>query len=101
MIFFLRSIIFQDMIIKSFVSKTYIIQGEVRSWAADEVNANATRIEATCFPFHTILFAIGNPSIDYFSLDVEGVEVDILKAIPWNKVDIKVNPVTIHLLNRI
>ena len=47
-----------------------------------------------CFPFHSILFAIGNPTVDYFSLDVEGVELDILKTIPWNKVDIKV---TIYL----
>jgi len=27
--------------------------------------------------------------IDYFSLDVEGAELAILKTIPWDKVDIK------------
>ena len=31
-----------------------------------------------------------NPTIDYLSLDVEGAELDILKTIPWEKVDIKV-----------
>ena len=44
-----------------------------------------------CLPFISILYAIGNPSVDYFSLDIEGVELDVLKSIPWDKVDIKVN----------
>ena len=44
-----------------------------------------------CFPFHSILFAIGNPTVDYFSLDIEGIELDVLKTIPWDKVDIKVS----------
>ena len=51
---------------------------------------NAQVIRAACFPFHSILFAIGNPTVDYFSLDIEGVELDVLKTIPWDKVDIKV-----------
>ena len=59
------------------------------------VNKNAQIIKATCFPFHSILFAIGNPSVDYFSLDIEGIELDVLKTIPWDKVDIKVSPFTI------
>jgi len=57
-------------------------------------------IKTTCFPLHTILFAIGNPSIDYFSLDIEGLELDVLKTIPWDKVDIKVTTIVqiIHLI---
>ena len=55
------------------------------------VNKNAQMIKTTCFPLHSILFAIGNPSIDYFSLDIEGLELDVLKTIPWDKVDIKVS----------
>ena len=57
-------------------------------------------IKTTCFPLHTILFAIGNPSIDYFSLDIEGLELDVLKTIPWDKVDIKVTAIEqiIHLI---
>ena len=54
------------------------------------VDKNAQMIKTTCFPLHSILFAIGNPSIDYFSLDIEGLELDVLKTIPWDKVDIKV-----------
>ena len=69
---------------------TLLFEGEVQGWAAKEVNEKANVIKALCFPFHSILFAIGNPSVDYFSLDVEGVELDVLKTIPWKSVDIKV-----------
>ena len=54
------------------------------------VKQNAEEIQVLCFPFHSILSAIGNPSVDYFSLDIEGIELDVLKTIPWDKVDIKV-----------
>ena len=39
-----------------------------------------------CLPLYSILLALGNPSVDYFSLDVEGAEVPILKTIPFAKV---------------
>jgi len=34
------------------------------------------------------LLALGNPRVDYFSLDVEGSEWAIIQSIPWNKVEI-------------
>ena len=46
--------------------------------------------KALCFPFYPILNAIGSPIVDYFSLDVEGSELPILRSIPWKKVRIKV-----------
>ena len=48
--------------------------------------------KALCLPLYSILLAMGNPTVDYFSLDVEGAELAILQAIPWDKVDIKVLP---------
>ena len=30
-----------------------------------------------CFPFFDILTAVGNPNIDYFSLDIEGLEMKV------------------------
>ena len=69
----------------------FLFTGEVKGWAAEEVNSNANVTKALCLPFVTILYAIGNPSVDYFSLDIEGVELDVLQTIPWDKVDIKVN----------
>ena len=47
-------------------------------------------IETQCFPLYSILQALGNPTVHYFSLDVEGSEIQILKTIPFDKVDIKV-----------
>ena len=55
-----------------------------------DVLENAEVIQSLCLPFISILLAIGNPVIDYFSLDIEGVELDVLKTIPWEKVHIKV-----------
>ena len=37
-----------------------------------------------------MLLALENPKVDYLSLDVEGVEEDILSTIPWDEVDITV-----------
>jgi hypothetical protein len=31
--------------------------------------------------------ALGNPTVDYFSLDIEGAELVVLKAIPWEQVN--------------
>ena len=47
-------------------------------------------VNVTCLPLYSILMALDNPTVDYFSLDVEGFELDILKTIPFDKVDIKV-----------
>ena len=36
------------------------------------------------------MLALGRTHIDYFSLDVEGVELDVLKTIPFEKINISV-----------
>ena len=43
-----------------------------------------------CLPIYSILLASRRTNIDFFSLDIEGAELDVLKTIPWPKVDIKV-----------
>ena len=43
-----------------------------------------------CFPLYSILLALGNPTVDYFSLDVEGAEWLIVETLPWSKVDISI-----------
>ena len=45
-------------------------------------------VEMVCFPLFSILQAIGQHHVDYFSLDVEGAELPILRAIPWDKINI-------------
>jgi len=56
----------------------------------NETSNRAQMVSSQCFPIYSILLALGNPTVDYFSLDVEGVEDGILESIPWDKVDIKV-----------
>ena len=46
--------------------------------------------EVQCFPLLSILLALGNPVVDYFSLDVEGLELAILQTVPWDIVNIDV-----------
>ena len=43
-----------------------------------------------CFPVYSVLLALGNPTVDYFSLDIEGAEFPVLKTIPFDKVNISV-----------
>jgi hypothetical protein len=51
---------------------------------------NSNIITLQCFPLYSILLAVGRTKVDFFSLDVEGHELKILKTIPWHKVVIKV-----------
>ena len=53
--------------------------------------------KSLCLPLFTILNAIGNPVVDYFSLDVEGSELPILRSVPWEKVTIKARYFNGHL----
>ena len=51
-------------------------------------SSKTTKVQ--CFPFVHIMAAMGRDHIDYFSLDVEGPEVAILRAIPFNELRIDV-----------
>jgi len=51
-------------------------------------NKNTTIIYVPCFSLNTILKAINVDKIDYFSLDVEGSELEVLKGIDFKKIDI-------------
>jgi FkbM family methyltransferase len=45
-------------------------------------------ISVQCFPLYSILLALNRTTVDFFSLDVEGFELEVLRTIPWDKVDI-------------
>ena len=42
-----------------------------------------------CFSLETLMLALGRTTIDYFSLDVEGHEREVLDSIPWQKINIR------------
>ena len=44
-----------------------------------------------CFPLYSLLrAAAGNVTVNYLSLDIEGAELQVLRTLPWDKVDIEV-----------
>jgi FkbM family methyltransferase len=47
-------------------------------------------VNVQCLPLYSILLAVNRTTVDVFSLDIEGNELDVLKTIPFDKVDIKV-----------
>ena len=54
---------------------------------------------ALCLSFYSILLALGNPKVDYLSLDIEGTELPVLKTIPWHRVHIKVVSIECGLID--
>lgn len=46
-------------------------------------------VEMQCLPLYSLLLALGNPTVDFLSLDIEGAEFQVLKNIPWKSVDIR------------
>ena len=54
-----------------------------------------------CFPVYSLLLALGNPTVNYFSLDIEGAEYLVLQSIPWDKVDIEVLGVELHIAGKV
>jgi hypothetical protein len=45
--------------------------------------------------------ALGNPTVDLLSLDIEGAEWPVLQTIPWDKVNIRVLIIEINHLGEI
>jgi len=46
----------------------------------------STTPNVPCFPMETMLLALNQTHVDYFSLDVEGLELEVLQTIPFDKV---------------
>lgn len=55
-----------------------------------DVAYNGQHIRVQCLPLTLYIAALGVNTVDYFSLDIEGGETDLLETIPFNEVDIKV-----------
>ena len=64
-------------------------QGTLIDERTPEINKRVKIRMVPCVPIKTILLALNQTSVDYFSLDVEGFELDILKTVPWKEVDVR------------
>ena len=47
-------------------------------------------IDVHCFTLYSLLLAVNHTVVNYFSLDVKGAELDILKIIPFEKFKINI-----------
>ncbi len=56
-------------------------------------------IEVPCFPLFSIFLALNISHVDYFSLDVEGPELEILKTIPFDRVTFDLIMVEYYVIN--
>lgn len=61
---------------------------EAEDWVKN-LNIPKDEIHIQCFPLYSILLALNQLTVDFFSLDIEGDELNVLKTIPWDKVNIK------------
>ncbi|XP_018403158.1 PREDICTED: uncharacterized protein LOC108780069 [Cyphomyrmex costatus] len=54
-----------------------------------DVAYTGNHVRVQCFPLTLYIAALEIKTIDYFSLDIEGNEIDVLETIPFHEVDIK------------
>jgi len=45
--------------------------------------------------------ALGNPKVDFISLDIEGAELPVLKTIPWDKVNIRALMIEVNHMGKV
>ncbi|CAL8142823.1 unnamed protein product [Orchesella dallaii] len=64
----------------------------------DNMKERWRKVQVPCFPIYSILSALNIFRVDYLSLDVQGLELQVLKTIPWNLVRIDVISVSYHLV---
>lgn len=64
--------------------------GKIKEVVNDSSSADENDLKLQCIPLTTILLALGVKHVDYFSLDIEGRELDVLKTIDFETYDITV-----------
>merc|ERR1719445_229258 len=64
----------------------------IEGWMAGIApEATEDTYDIQCFPLYSLLMATaGNVTVNYLSLDVEGVELKVLETLPWDMLDIEV-----------
>nr|UIE54547.1 star-like protein [Sinohyriopsis cumingii] len=72
------------------------VDQEDKNWVKD-MKMKVNVIEVPCFSLYSILLAVNQTNIDYFSLDIEGRELSVLQSIPFEKVNI--DTFTVEYLN--
>lgn len=71
------------------IANDEVVEDEVKSNDIGKKKSSVVNVQ--CFPLYTYLLALNVTVIDYFSLDVEGSELNVIKTIPFDKINIKVS----------
>lgn len=64
-------------------------KGRIVDDEATEKSPHVNVVKVQCLPLYSLLAAINVTVVDYFSLNVEGSELKVLKTIPFDKVKIR------------
>ena len=56
----------------------------------EEYHPESEIVKVQCFPLFSILQAMGISHVDYFSLDIEGAELEVLRTLPLDKISVDV-----------
>lgn len=82
---------------KAFNLGRVIHDTSVQNWLKEwQIKENVVEIQ--CFPLYSILLALNQTTVDFFSLDVEGDELRVLQTIPFDKINIKM--LTVEYINQ-
>ncbi|KAH3894693.1 uncharacterized protein LOC127867739 isoform X2 [Dreissena polymorpha] len=73
---------------KAFNRGRVVDNNEAKDWIHQQ-GISKDEVSVQCFPLYSLLLALNQLTVDFFSLDVEGDELRVLKTIPFDKVDIK------------
>ena len=85
----------EDFVDFAFMSRTDMDHDFYENFKANHPNA-LNKLKVQCFPLQAVLKAIDLPKVQYFSLDIEGAEYDVLKTIDFNVVDLSVFSIEIE-----
>ena len=85
----------EDFVDFAFMSRTDMDHDFYENFKANHPHA-LNKLKVQCFPLQAVLKAIDLPKVQYFSLDIEGAEYDVLKTIDFNVVDFSVFSIEIE-----
>jgi Methyltransferase FkbM domain len=92
-IFFLPKVLFYGQV--SFtpnwsIGKIHAVVDKSATQAVGDHHDHHRKVLLQCIPITTLLLALNVTHVDYFSLDIEGSEMDVLSTIDFDRFEITV-----------
>ena len=74
-------------------------QHPLKGSIVQDSNDDNWTVFAQCIPLYGMLQALGITHVDYFSLDIEGLELEVLQTFPFDKITIDVLTIEYYINN--